>query len=293
VAPVTPSDEEVDKMTVTSQPAGPARSGTPRKWPWIVASVLAVVLLGLAAVVVVSLLAASRGKPEFASLAANPDPTLVGTVAYVAEDGCVRAVAASGQPSEQVYCLPDQDPKTAQVSGKESGPQLVWLDDGRLEITMFSWTGTPGPNGPDLTAAWQRIVDVGTGKVTETPRGDLPAELNLDTHPTVSPQGEQVTFTSDPASGRVSVSLTNAGGTRTLLSATGPASYTYGLTTAFWSPSWDWIAVDDGRILVITATDPPVTRVLVDARSNSNFLDTPDPRAANFAITEQDVLGST
>jgi hypothetical protein len=36
--------------------------------------------------------------------------------------------------------------------------------------------------------------------------------------------------------------------------------YSYDLHAAFWAPNWQWIAVDDGRILIITPGAPPVTR---------------------------------
>ena len=40
----------------------------------------------------------------------------------------------------------------------------------------------------------------------------------------------------------------------------GPGEYTYGLGAAFWAPNWQWIAADDGRILIITTGHPTATR---------------------------------
>jgi hypothetical protein len=80
-------------------------------------------------------------EPEFASLAESPDSSLQGTVAYLADQsGCVRIVAAAGQPSKDVLCLPGRDMSKAEKEGKEIGLQLVWLPDGRLELTMFRMT---------------------------------------------------------------------------------------------------------------------------------------------------------
>jgi len=69
------------------------------------------------------------------------------------------------------------------------------------------------------------------------------------------------------------------------LSAQGPGEYTYGPDAAFWSPDWQWVAADDGRILVITPQNA-VTRVLVTpvdtGFSGAGF--------ARFAVTAQDLL---
>ena len=60
----------------------------------------------------------SRPIPSFASLADHPDRSLSGTVAYYdSQSGCIRIVAAAGQPSQQVWCLP----KEARPLGLRSG----------------------------------------------------------------------------------------------------------------------------------------------------------------------------
>ena len=136
----------------------------PPIWPFIVvALVLGLVVVGF--FVVRDLIAFGRPAPEFPALADAPDPSLHGTVAYFAmvgdpktqiQSGCVRVVAAAGAPSQDVLCVTD--------AGYDTGPQLAFLPDGRLEVTMFSW-----PTDQPLVVAWQKIVDVRTGETEDVP----------------------------------------------------------------------------------------------------------------------------
>ena len=77
----------------------------------------------------------------------------------------------------------------AKQLGKEQGPQLVWRDDGRLEITMFRMTDPPGPS---FEPGWQKVVDVRTGEVEDVPAADVPSGANRQTHPTVNAQGQEL-----------------------------------------------------------------------------------------------------
>ena len=261
--------------------AAPRRSRRPLVVVGIGVGVIAVVALAVGVMAVREL---TRTVPEFASLAQSPDRSLHGTVAYV--DGtsdCVRIVAAAGQPSKDVLCLPAQDMAKAQTLGKEIGPQLVWRAEGRLEVTMFRMTGPP----PYLPG-WQKVVDVRTGAVQDTPAADVPSQPDLGTRAMVSPAGERITSTSDGSSGHITVTVTGQGPPRTLLDAEGPGEYTYGLTSAFWAPNWQWVAADDGRILVVTTGNPSVTRVLT-TKADTGF-GGDDPRQAPFAVTATDIL---
>ena len=177
------------------------------------------------------------------------------------------------------------DVPKARKEGKEIGPQLVWLSGGRLQVTMFRMT-PPAKAGavPALHPGWQKIIDVRTGTVEDVPAADVPSQPNRQTHPVVSPSGQRISWTSD--NGRVKVMLTGRNGSRTLLSVQGPGEYTYSLGAAFWAPNWQWIAADDGRILIITTGNPPVTRVLT-AESSRGAL---DAELARFAVTGANLL---
>lgn len=126
-----------------------------------------------------------------------------------------------------------------------------------------------------------------TGKVEDVPAADVPSQLSRNTRRQVSPGGQRISWTSD-VDGRIKVMLTGRNGTRTLLSAQGPGEYTYRLNSAFWAPNWQWIAAEDGRILIITPGDPPVTRVLsAGSRSGSTL-----GLAPALAVTAEDILTS-
>ncbi len=248
----------------------PQQAAHRRRWPWIVLVVVVAVVGTFAGAVVWSFRAENRPIPSFASLAQTPDPTLSGTVAYFDAQGrCVRIVAAAGQPSKSVYCLPAEGPQQWVTVGKPAGPQLVWRPDGRLEITMFRMK--PDPNAKTarpLTAGWQRIVDVRTGAVEDVPAAQVPSTPVGWPDTTTSPSGQKVAYTFNAMNGSATVTLTDTSGTRTLLSVQGPGKYGYQFGPVFFAPNWKWIAATDtanGRILVITPADPSVTRVLVES----------------------------
>ena len=253
----------------------------------VVLVVVAAVAIALPVALVVGHLANAREVPVFPSLADAPDPALEGTVAYVDDaTGCVRVAAASGQqPSKEVYCLPALDPETAKTLGKPIGPQLVWRAGGTLEVTMFRMTDPPGPN---VRPGWQKLVDVRTGSVTDVPDAQAPSVPDLSAQTTVRADGARLLTTSDAASGRISIALAaTVGSPRMLLEVQGPGEYTYGLEAAFWSPDGRWVVADDGRILVVVPSDPPVVRLLLGPRTRLGG----DPAFARIAVTTERLLG--
>jgi hypothetical protein len=255
-----------------------------RKWLILLLFVAGGVVLITGILVVLAVRDLARSVPEFPSLANSPDPALQGTVAYTdANSNCVRIVAAAGQPSKEVLCLPPLDPAEAKELGKPLGPQLVWLDDGRLEVTMFRMTDPPGPN---FRPGWQKIVDVRTGAVTDIPAVQAPSVPNLTAgRPVISPTGERISFTSDPSTGHATITLTDATGrARTVLDVQGPR-HAYGVGSAFWSPDFRSVYADDGRILTITTGEPPVVMVLTDQAGGGL-----DGDQARFAVTSDNLL---
>lgn len=250
-------------------------------WPYIVVALV----LGLAVVgfiLVRDLIVFNRPAPEFPSLADSPDPSLHGTVAYFADDydettqtssGCVRLVAAAGAPSREIpaLCFTDE--------GGLTGPQLAFLPDGRLQVTMFRW-----PTEAPLAVAWQKTMDVVTGEVEETPADQLPAApFALDAG--VGPAGETIRAAAE--GGRAEVVLIGAAGERTLMSATVSSEYQIRAT---WGAGGDWILADDGRLLIVTLDDPAVTRVLMAQHGGLGGYGSTDPLLVTFAVTEVDLL---
>jgi hypothetical protein len=234
----------------------PSATGRPI-WPYLV--VAAVVVVAAAGFFVVrGINAYNKPNPVFPSLADNPDPSLQGTVAYFdLMTFCVRIVAAAGRPSQDVLCLTEDQFYHSPQDGY--GPLLAWLPDGRLQVTALLW----GERQAEAEAAgwWQKIVDVTTGAVEEVPAAEVPNTLPETTEPAPGPNGEQIEVISD--GGRVEIVLTDAAGSRTLLSAEGNPDYWVKVPPT-WSPDGRWIVVENGpgEILLITVDDPAVTRVL-------------------------------
>jgi hypothetical protein len=248
-----------------------------RLWRYVAGAVAVAVAAVVVAVVVAAVREARRTVPQFPSLVERPDPRLHGTVAYLARDGCIHLIAASGTGDRSVHCLPKgQDPETAKRLGKLIGPQLVWRSDGRLEITMFRM-----PMGPKGTwrAGSQQLLDVRTGTVEHVPASALPTEPTKGRDTAVAPDGRTVTVVSEPDAGTAEVRVTPAGGSpRSVLSVQGPRFYR--LASVAWGPDAGWIAADDLRILVIVPGPTPTTRVLVTP-ADTGF----GPEFRRYAVT--------
>ena len=257
-------------------------------WWWVGGAILILVAL-MASFVVMVVIRDNRPIPEFPRLSSNPDSTLVGTVAYVDDNECIRIIALRGEPSKELYCIPKWDIADAAKLGKPTSPQLVWLNNGKLEATFFRMSIGPGFS---LSKGWQVVIDVDTGAVSETSEDLVPSALNLTTRPTTNAAGDVLSFSSNGETGKVVVVLTSKSGVkRTLLDVRGPGSYGYGMKSVFWGPAGKTIFADDGRILVIVPTSEPLTRMLVGSRGGSaaGFADD-ESRGSDFAVTTMEYL---
>ena len=276
--------------------AGPTRAASveaARRSDLVGAMIVALVMLvaGVGFLLVSRLGAESRPLPGFESLALRPDPALKGSIAYFSNDnGCVRVRGASGTPVRNALCLADfAQPNGSNGSGGEDGrplvgPQLRWLRDGRLEVTMFRPSSRPGRV---FDPGWQRVVDVSTGEVQDVPARRVSSRPNVAGELRSNDSGQRLFIRSDPDSGHVEVSLVDQFGMRTLMSADGPAGAGYGIRgNAVWSPDGTWAVVDEGRLVVMTATsDPPLTRVLSDEQVRGG-----DGLYPTFAVTSRPLL---
>jgi hypothetical protein len=255
-----------------------APSGSRRGW--IVGVIAGVALLAAAGVGVgVFRALAPMAEPSFPSLEQQPQEAFGGTVAYYSDSsGCVRIIAASGGPTKDVYCIPEEPIESKQEKGKPIGPHLAWLPDGHLSVTMYRMPDAPGP---EVLPGWQRIVDVRTGAVEEVPASYVPQTAPLIDHVTVAPDGSRLTTVSQE--GSAVISLTQDGRTRVLLDVSGDPE-TYRMAPAYWSPDFTWVAADDGRILIIDPADPATTWILTDDAGI-----TADERFDRFAITTEEI----
>lgn len=260
-------------------------------WWWVGGAILILVAM-IASFVIMVVVRDNRPIPDFPRLSSNPDSSLVGTVAYVDNNECVRIIALRGEPSKELYCSPKWDVADAAKLGKPTAPQLIWLEGGKLEVTYFRMSIGPGFS---LNKGWQVIVDVETGAVSETSEELVPGKPNLTTRPTTNASGDTLAFTSRGDTGKVTVTLTTKSGEKqTLLDVRGPGSYGYGMKSVFWGPDGKTIFADDGRILVIVPEGEPMIRILVDSRGGSGAGPVDDePRSSDFAVTTSEFLQSS
>jgi len=190
-----------------------------------------------------------RSIPTFPSLAAFPDRTLHGTVAYNAlavatpkgKQGCVYVVTVSGGIPKLLFCA-DQP--------KAMGADLKWLPDGRLLAT------------DQYAARWRKYIDVQTGFITNRPGVKLATPVTSESYTVKGPNGMSVT--TRVSSGSLTISLTNGSVTRSLLKVGVPP--TYSVNRPEWSPDGTWIVVEDSaaRLLVITTGAKSTTRILIE-----------------------------
>lgn len=113
----------------------------------------------------------------------------------------MRQDRGGSRPARQDRGLPKPDVLKAVKQGKEIGPQLVRLPDGRLQVTVFRMT-PPGKLEavPGLHPGWQKITDVPTGNVEAVPAADVPSQPNRLAIPAACPM--------PPGSGENSAALT-------------------------------------------------------------------------------------
>jgi hypothetical protein len=94
---------------------------------------------------------------------------------------------------------------------------FVWLPDGRLEVSDYGKVEDPNDG-------WRTIIDVRAGTTEEVPRVQIPSKAPpVDT---LGPDNERVDSSTE--NGWLRVTLTDAPGTRELLSVGAPTAYTLG-----------------------------------------------------------------
>jgi hypothetical protein len=183
--------------------------------------------------------------PDFPSLATTPDPSLTGTVAFLkpGDDRCVYVVAASGGEPKELAC------------GDGLTGQLAWRDGGRLQSTAY-----PSADSDDDPRS--SIIDPVTGQVEQVPTGEIPPYREPPENASAGPNGEEVTCKN--GGGKLTLSLTVDGQSRTLLSTRAPS--TYCMHFAAWNDDGSWFVVKDDldRLLLVTTADPSETRLLVE-----------------------------
>ncbi|MDR9452236.1 MAG: hypothetical protein RI637_13585 [Acidimicrobiia bacterium] len=186
--------------------------------------------------------------PDFPSLAEQPDPSIPGTVAYVAfdDDPCLVTVPASGGGVvERVWC------------GRQYVEFPSWTADGLLVVVDY--TAQPS----------YLLIDPTTGTaVDRIPQDNQPGEPVPLPYPSTvrqeRPDGARVR-TDGLRGGEASVIVRINGEDQTILTVeNAPSDYSF--IDAQWSPDGAWVLVSDtaGRLLIVGADGNPAARVLVD-----------------------------
>lgn len=229
---------------ISRRPANPDRSGpgltargdSTRRW----ATAGAVAVLVVTAAIIVL---GHIPLPAFPDLAADPDPSVPGRVAYVdagAGDTCVMVVAASGSQPRELTCSLDWP------------EALAWTPDGDLVVVAYD------ERGPELT-----VIDIDDGTVARRLPVSPDDELRVLTDERATWQGRRLeTGRSD---GRAEVLARDAAGAGRVLVAVDGIPRDYRFESAQWSPDGRWVLVLDsrGRMLVVGADGSPAARQLV------------------------------
>lgn len=201
---------------------------------------VALIVVGGGGMILTWAIRSAKGAPEFASLADAPDSSLAGTVAYLdwERDACLRVVPAAGGPTRTVTCF-------AGVNAG-AGPELSWLDDGRVAVTVYG--------------EWEKIVDVNSGVLVDVPAAQVLQAPPAGPPVNVGQDGRRLRGIND--AGRVQIVLEQNGTSRILLDAKGGSTYEIG--TPQWSPDARFVLTTDSaaRLLVTTLGETPRTRVL-------------------------------
>lgn len=185
--------------------------------------------------------------PAFPSLREHPDPSITGTIAWIANDeedyrACLWVARASGEEA----------PRRLACASDLGGP-VTWRD-GLIEME---------------TPAGKRVYDPADGRVVSQgapsdpeppgpPRhgpGPIPVAEHQDR--AVSPHGDRAVPVSED--GRVRLYLERDGGSRTLVAEVrGPRHY--GWWDVAWSPDGRYLVVHDSaqRLLIVDARDGAV-----------------------------------
>lgn len=214
----------------------------------LILGTVGVIALAVIAVVAMVVKSATTPNPTFPSLMSAPDASLHGTVAYFDDASmCIHVVSASGAGDTSVFCVQPQDKSTVETDGKDVGVNIVWRTDNRLELTLFRMDVKSA--SPTFKPAWQKIVVPATKAVEDVPLAQVAKDPTAPARPTSAPNGDNVEFTS--TDGHVTVTWTTNDTRATVMDVKGNPEV-YRLEEAFWSPDFQWIAANDGHLLVIT-----------------------------------------
>jgi hypothetical protein len=187
--------------------------------------------------------------PDYPSLAAAPDPSIPGRVAFVrwGERPCVYVVPARGGPERRLRCTDDEE------DGEDwYGGPIAWTRDGRIVVQAFS------PSGNRAI-----VLDPATGSLLE--RIAVQEPLAERAPPEAEARDDGARLLVNRTGGAATLGIApRAASPRELARVEGPPAYRFG--EARWSPDGEWILVRDSNqdLLVVRAREGAALRLLAD-----------------------------
>ena len=188
--------------------------------------------------------------PEYEALAAHPDSSIPGRVAFLRmrDRPCVWVVTAAGGEPRRLMCTDEERAREADWLG---GP-LGWTRDGRVAVQAF------GPDGNHVL-----VLDPDSGRLLERIRVAEPLHARRDPAGGARADGARIDVT---RSGRTAtLRVAPAGATAfEVARVSGPPGY--GFADPRWSPDGEWILVRDtnDKLLVARAAEGAGLRLLAD-----------------------------
>ncbi|CAN5839771.1 hypothetical protein BH20GEM1_BH20GEM1_19520 [soil metagenome] len=194
--------------------------------------------------------------PDYPSLAADPDPSIPGRVAFVrwGERPCVFVVQGSGGAPRRLRCTDEDGNGGVDWFG---GP-VAWTRDGRIVVQAFSPAGNRAiVLDPETGHVVERIV-------VEQPLGER-ASLSgsLQTEPEARDDGARLLVNRSGGAATLGIAPRDAS-PREVARFSGPPAYAF--REAHWSPDGEWILVRDSNqdLLVVRAREGAPLRLLAD-----------------------------
>ncbi|MGH7571807.1 MAG: DUF2157 domain-containing protein [Gemmatimonadota bacterium] len=188
--------------------------------------------------------------PDYPSLAARPDPSIPGRVAFLrwGTRPCLYVVPASGGDPRRLRCA-----SRGEGDADWLGGPVGWTRGGRIVVQAF------GPSGPRAL-----VLDPETGRLLERIQVDEPLLARPLTQ--VGSGGpEDARLLVNRSDGEATLGIASHDSSpREIARVSGPQGYTF--WEALWSPDGEWILIRDSNqnLLIVRAQEGAPVRILAD-----------------------------